>query len=146
MARTLVALALLSGGAALIYEAVWLRWFRLLFGNTAYAASATLSAFFAGMALAREVLVEKGVDGLVPDGRDAGRRVGVLYASNTLGAALGSAAGSLWLPDAVGVRATYGVAMALSLGVAGVALTTSPAATIWAGRTDSAIGRDSVVS
>ena len=30
---------------------VWLRWFRLLFGNTAYAASATLAAFFLGLAL-----------------------------------------------------------------------------------------------
>ena len=49
--QSLVALALASGAASLIYEAVWLRWFRLLFGNTAYAASATLTAFFAGMAL-----------------------------------------------------------------------------------------------
>jgi spermidine synthase len=196
VARTLVALALVSGGAALVYEAVWLRWFRLLFGNTAYAASATLSAFFAGMALGalwlgrragrtrRPLVVYAAIEAgtaltallvpvavtayepiyaflydrladhrslfvaikfalallaviptatllggtlpmlataLVPDGRDAGRRVGALYACNTLGAALGSAAGSLWLPDALGVRATYGVAMALSLGVASVA-------------------------
>jgi spermidine synthase len=51
MARTLLALALLSGAAGLVYEVVWLRWFRLLFGSSAYAASATLCAFFAGLAL-----------------------------------------------------------------------------------------------
>ena len=44
-------LALLSGIAGLVYETIWLRWFRLLFGSTAYAASATLCAFFAGLAL-----------------------------------------------------------------------------------------------
>jgi spermidine synthase len=47
----LPALALLSGIAGLVYETIWLRWFRLLFGSTAYAASATLCAFFAGLAL-----------------------------------------------------------------------------------------------
>ncbi|MCS5637683.1 MAG: fused MFS/spermidine synthase [Myxococcota bacterium] len=49
--RSLLALAILSGAAAVIYEVVWMRWFRLLFGNTAYAASATLCAFFAGLAI-----------------------------------------------------------------------------------------------
>ena len=48
---SLLVLALFSGSAALIYETIWLRWFRLLFGSTAYAASATLCAFFAGLAL-----------------------------------------------------------------------------------------------
>jgi spermidine synthase len=47
----LAALYLASGAAALIVETTWLRWFRLLFGATAPAASATLVAFFAGHAL-----------------------------------------------------------------------------------------------
>lgn len=47
--------ALLSGAAALLYQAVWLQWFRVLFGNTAYAASATLCAFFAGLAIGSEL-------------------------------------------------------------------------------------------
>lgn len=212
MLRTLLPLALVSGSAALVYEAIWLRWFRLLFGNTAYAASATLAAFFAGMALgswwfgrraattdrplAVYAAIEAGTavtallvpwlvaaydpiyawlyEGLVarptafvaikfalalvavlptatllggtlpmlatalarhdaarargtaaPDPSGAGRGASALYAVNTLGAAIGSAAGSLWLPDALGVRASYGVAMALSLAVAGAALALS---------------------
>jgi len=53
--RALLAVAFVSGAAALIYQAVWLRWFQLLFGSTAYAASATLAAFFAGLALGSAV-------------------------------------------------------------------------------------------
>jgi spermidine synthase len=45
------AIAVGSGAAALLYQSVWLRWFELLFGSTAYAASATLCAFFAGLAI-----------------------------------------------------------------------------------------------
>lgn len=41
----------LSGAAVLVIETTWLRWFALLFGATAPAASATLAAFFAGQAL-----------------------------------------------------------------------------------------------
>ena len=44
-------MALASGMAALIYETIWIRWFKILFGSTAYAASATLAAFFAGLAV-----------------------------------------------------------------------------------------------
>jgi spermidine synthase len=44
-------LAFGSGAAALLYETLWLRAFRALFGSTAYAASAVLSAFFLGLAL-----------------------------------------------------------------------------------------------
>lgn len=40
-----------SGIAALIYETIWIRWFKILFGSTAYAASATLAAFFAGLTI-----------------------------------------------------------------------------------------------
>ncbi len=46
----LAALFLVSGFAALVYEVLWLKELSLLFGNTAQAASATLSAFFLGMA------------------------------------------------------------------------------------------------
>lgn len=47
----IAALYFMSGAAALIVETVWLRWFRLLLGATAPAASATLAGFFAGHAL-----------------------------------------------------------------------------------------------
>lgn len=50
-AHALVALYAVSGLAALLLETTWLRWFRLLFGATAPAASAALVAFFAGQAL-----------------------------------------------------------------------------------------------
>jgi spermidine synthase len=45
------ALFLLSGIGALVVEATWLRWLRLLLGGTAPAVSATLVAFMAGQAL-----------------------------------------------------------------------------------------------
>jgi spermidine synthase len=49
--RAIVALLFFaSGAAALAVETTWLRWFRLLFGATAPAASATLVAFFVGQA------------------------------------------------------------------------------------------------
>lgn len=190
-------LALLSGIAGLVYETIWLRWFRLLFGSTAYAASATLCAFFAGLALgaywfgrrversgrplALYAAIEVGaaatalivplavwaygpiygwlyehlaasrvlflavkfalsfvaivpcatlLGGTLPalaaayvgDPTTMGRKTGTLYAINTLGAALGCAIGALWLPEAVGVSATYAVAIGLSLSVAAIAL------------------------
>ncbi|MDJ0975365.1 MAG: fused MFS/spermidine synthase [Planctomycetota bacterium] len=40
-----------SGAAGLVYQVVWMRELGLLFGNTAQAAGATLTAFFAGLAL-----------------------------------------------------------------------------------------------
>ncbi|MDJ0865399.1 MAG: fused MFS/spermidine synthase [Myxococcota bacterium] len=189
----LLAVALGSGAAALVYQTVWVRWFQLLFGSTAYAASATLCAFFAGLAIGAEgfgrvavrarrplrayaalevaaaglalvvPLVFAAYDSLyaglyaelaarpaafvalkfglallvmlppavllggttpllaaayVDDPRRLGADGGRLYAVNTLGAAGGSAAGALWLPDWIGVHATYGVAIGLSLLVA----------------------------
>ncbi len=39
-----------SGFAGLIYEVLWMKQLGLLFGNTSYAAAATLSAFFLGLA------------------------------------------------------------------------------------------------
>ncbi len=49
--RSLLLLAFASGTAGLVYEVIWMRWFRLLFGSTAYSASVTLCAFFLGLAL-----------------------------------------------------------------------------------------------
>lgn len=40
----------LSGFAGLVYQVLWMRQLGLLFGNTAYAAAATLATFFAGLA------------------------------------------------------------------------------------------------
>lgn len=195
MAR-LAALFLVSGAAALVVETTWLRWFRLLFGATAPATSATLVAFFAGHALGaawaarraagwraplrvygtleitaalgalavpmllgvgervasaaydplRErptllVIVRFGIAlaatlpaataigatlpaiGAAAMRRAAalGTRGSALYAWNTAGAALGAAAAAFVLPDWIGVRATYGVGVALQLAVGGFA-------------------------
>lgn len=198
--RPLLGVAVISGAAALLYQTVWLREFGLLLGNTAYAASATLSAFFLGLALGaflvgrlsgrvrRPLVLYAGIElgaaalalvfplvlrlydpiyaelygsladrrpvfvavkfalafaamlpaatllgGTLPPlvsaylarGGALGREGGLLYAANTLGAALGSAAGALWLPEAIGVPGTYGVAIALSLLAAAASLSLS---------------------
>jgi len=47
----LYAIFLLSGFSGLAYQIIWLRQFGLIFGVTAYATSAVLSAFFMGLAL-----------------------------------------------------------------------------------------------
>ncbi len=47
----ILALLLFSGAVALVYETLWLRGFTTLFGATAPAAAATVSATFAGFAL-----------------------------------------------------------------------------------------------
>ena len=88
----LLAIALLSGTAALVYQVVWLRWFQLLFGATAYAASATLCAFFTGLALGAALV-----------GRASGRssRPLALYGAVEIGAALCS----LLVPVAIGLYA-----------------------------------------
>lgn len=191
----LLGIAFASGTAALVYQVVWLRWFQLLFGSTAYAASATLCAFFTGLALGAALVgrvtgrwsrplalygaVELGAAfcsllvplavglyepiyaalyqtlaqqrltfvvvkyalalaamlpaatllggtlpplaaALVRDARELGREGALLYAMNLLGAALGSALAAFWLIEALGLRATYGVGVALSV-VAGAA-------------------------
>ncbi|MFZ5875085.1 MAG: fused MFS/spermidine synthase [Nitrospirota bacterium] len=41
----------LSGIAGLVYEVLWMRYFQLLFGNTAKAAATVLTVFFLGMAV-----------------------------------------------------------------------------------------------
>lgn len=52
---TLLALFFASGFTGLVYEVLWLRALALVFGNTAYAASATLAVFFFGMAAGQAV-------------------------------------------------------------------------------------------
>lgn len=47
----ILALFFLSGACGLVYEVVWMRMLTLVFGATAFATSAILSAFFAGLAL-----------------------------------------------------------------------------------------------
>jgi len=47
----LLGLAFLSGVSALIYESVWIRWFRVLLGSTTQASAVTLAVFFGGLAL-----------------------------------------------------------------------------------------------
>src|SRR5690242_14054978 len=42
---------LLSGMSALVYEIVWLRLLKLVFGDTVFAVSTLLAAFMAGLAL-----------------------------------------------------------------------------------------------
>lgn len=42
----------IGGAAGLIYQIAWMRWFRLVLGSTAMAASAVIAAFFLGMSLA----------------------------------------------------------------------------------------------
>ena len=49
--QTVYILFALGGVAALIYEVLWMRSFRLVFGSSTYAAAVVLAAFFGGMAL-----------------------------------------------------------------------------------------------
>lgn len=49
--RIVLALFFLSGACGLVYEVVWMRMLTLVFGATALATAAILSAFFAGLAL-----------------------------------------------------------------------------------------------
>ena len=49
-------ICLLSGGAALFYEALWTRAFAIILGSTTQAASATFAAFLTGLALGAWIL------------------------------------------------------------------------------------------
>lgn len=53
-----------------------------------------------------------------------GARATALYAGNTLGAAAGTALAAFWLPGAIGVRATYALAITALLAAGGGALVT----------------------
>jgi spermidine synthase len=85
----LAALYFASGAAALVIETTWLRWFRLILGATAPAASATLVAFFAGHALGAALAAR-----LAPRWRRPLRAYGVLE--------LAAAAGALATPLLLG--------------------------------------------
>ena len=78
-------LFLLSGMAALIYQAMWLRSFSLVFGSASEATSAVLAAFFAGLALGSWIGAR-----LATDRTTALRRYGM--------AEFGIAAGALLVP------------------------------------------------
>ncbi len=52
-------LVFLSGFSALIYQVLWMKQIGLLFGNTSQAAGATLTSFFAGLAVGSWVLGRK---------------------------------------------------------------------------------------
>jgi spermidine synthase len=60
-------------------------------------------------------------------GDAVGRRGGILYAINTVGAVLGAAAAGFGLPAAIGVHATYAVAIVASAGAGLTALLVAPA-------------------
>ncbi|RMG96436.1 MAG: spermidine synthase [Deltaproteobacteria bacterium] len=94
----LVALVTVSGACGLVYQIVWTRHFRLVFGASTAASAAVLAIFMGGLGLGGHLL-----------GRRADRspRPLVLYGNLELGAAL-LAGISPWLVDAV--RWTYTVA------------------------------------
>lgn len=211
----LMILFFLSGAAALIYEVLWLKDLSRLFGVSAYATSATLSAFFLGIALGSYywgkrvaanqsplrlyALLELGiaasallyfglfavyrllyrglfdfVDGsdltwlslkfllalvilvppaffmggtvpvmghfLAPRAALLGRRVSLLYAVNTFGAALGAFLAGFYLPPLLGFRGSYFVALALNLLIAAVAYA------LGGRRVESAIAAESAIA
>lgn len=182
-----------SGAAALIYEVLWLKDLSRLFGVSAYAASATLAAFFLGIALgsyfwgkkvssirnplrlyaylelgiaasallyfaifavyrfvyrglyeeignsdviwltvkfvlAMLILVPPAIfmggtlpvmgQFLAPRADLLGKRVSLLYAINTFGAALGAFLAGFYLPPLLGFKGSYFVAIFLNLAIA----------------------------
>ena len=194
------ALFFLSGSAALIYEVLWMKELGLLFGNSAQAAAASLTAFFTGIAAGNAVwgrrtntysrpLFVYGVlelcvtvsamlyfavyvayDNLYPfvfgtleqfptlltlvkfvlalllffpaaffmggtlpvmtqyfvrTRESLGKHASVLYAINTLGAACGSIAAGFYLPQALGIEASYFLAMAITFVVGLIAIALS---------------------
>lgn len=193
------ALFFMSGATGLVFEVLWMRGLGLLFGNTAYAAAATLSVFFLGLAVGARVwgarsvyhrnplrvyaLLEGGValtallfpalmagyhlvyaplvgalgygaplrlaklalataalfppafllGGTLPlltahlvRGRhQLGRTGSLLYAVNTIGAALGALLAGFWLPRLFGFTIAYGGAVVIVLVVAATAFVLS---------------------
>lgn len=66
---------------------------------------------------------------VVQSDRQTGRRVGLLFASNTLGAVAGAVAATTWMLPAVGLRRTIWSAVALNIIAAALALTVSQTTT-----------------
>jgi spermidine synthase len=117
-----VALALLVPAVVRLYEPLY---------ATLYAQLAASSGVFvaAKFALALVAMLPPAVllggtlpllaTAFVADPAALGAKGNRLYASNTVGAALGVALGALLLPEHVGVRATYGLGIGLALAAAG---------------------------
>jgi spermidine synthase len=59
VARGLPFLVAVSGGAALVYESVWMRSFGLIFGNTTDAVAMVLAVFMGGLALGSAIVARR---------------------------------------------------------------------------------------
>ena len=59
VARGLPLLVAVSGGAALVYESVWMRSFGLIFGNTTDAVAMVLAVFMGGLALGSALVARR---------------------------------------------------------------------------------------
>ncbi len=71
-------LVFFSGVAGLVYEVLWLKQLGLLFGNTAHAAAATLTAFFAGLAVGSRYWGERAARASNPLRLYAGLEIGIV--------------------------------------------------------------------
>src|SRR3972149_1282587 len=132
-----------SGAAGLLYQVVWTRMLTQIFGNTTYAIATVLSAFMAGLALGGCSFCRLAGPGekdffffwVLPPPRmgaplpvlsrffvhsftHLGRRVGDLYATNTMGAVLGCGFAGYYLIPTLGMRATVYTAAAVNLLIA----------------------------
>src|SRR3972149_9909782 len=61
VARALPFLVALSGGAALVYESLWLRSFGLIFGGTTSAVAMVLAVFMGGLAIGSALVARRTV-------------------------------------------------------------------------------------
>jgi spermidine synthase len=98
----LAALLVLSGAAALIYQALWVKQIGLLVGVAVYAVTTVVSAFFAGLAVGSGVLGRRA---------DASPRPLALYAGLELGVGLTGLATTLLLSRLAGPYAALEDAM-----------------------------------
>lgn len=146
------ALFVLSGLGALVVETVWMRWFRLLLGATAPAASATLVAFMTGQALgalagarlARRTAAPLRTYGVLELGAAAAALATPLVL-DLLGAGLDAAYDALLGHPVARTAARFGVALAASLPAAAAMGATLPVATAAVGRGARPLGRRGAV-
>src|SRR6266849_6286120 len=126
------ALFFASGGAGLVYEVVWSRLLRDVFGITAYAVAAVLATFLGGLALGAwllgrqvdrtpTVLMGATLPAITRDvvarlGK-VGTEVSALYALNTAGAVAGCLVAGFVLIRALGVHPTLWIAVAVNVAV-----------------------------
>ena len=128
-----------SGLCTLIYQTVWLREFRLIFGGSTAASAAVLAIFMGGLGLGGLLLggTLPAAARAVVTSADAGRRkLALVYAANTLGAVTGVLLSTFALLEHYGNRWTLWLACALNALVALIAflLARSPAASARASR------------